>query len=175
MLVLSLVYLWSILGVAVLGASPHTVQADTAAGIAAICLLLPLKVLQERLAGKYETCWREASDERLSLVSSVFPGIRLIVRRLLFSELTQAQKLLNWQHHFGEKMRVLRANELVSLRLRLFSMALGNVVLFGLPILVALASFLVRTQALGLPLDSATAFSALSVFGMVCPGAPGNR
>ena len=71
-------------------------------------------------------------------------------------------------------MRALRSKELASLRLRLFSMvramsvatltaqALGNVVLFGLPVVVALSAFLVRTQVLGLPLDSATAFSALS-------------
>lgn len=88
------------------------------------------------------------------------------------------QKLLNWQQHYGDKMRALRSKELASLRLRLFSMvramsmatltrqALGNVVLFGLPIVVALSAFLVRTQVLGLPLDSATAFSALSAFGM---------
>ncbi|GAA5985560.1 hypothetical protein JCM11641_007994 [Rhodosporidiobolus odoratus] len=124
------------------------------AGVVAYVLIVPTHGWLGKLATRYQLEFMEAADGRLNLASEVLAQIRIV-------------KFFAWERKFLDKMGERRAAEVMALHKCYAVTTLGSVFIFGLPVLVSLATFLFHTKVMNQPLSAETAFTALALFNVI--------
>ncbi|KAK4700532.1 hypothetical protein P7C70_g5712, partial [Phenoliferia sp. Uapishka_3] len=124
------------------------------AGVAALVLVIPIQTLSARMFRKYHTRMREAADARIAFVTDVIHGIRLV-------------KYEAWEEQLGARMEKLRKAELAALWIKSLTSILDLLLMSGVPVVVAVSTFLCHTKVLHRDLDAASAFAALALFNII--------
>ncbi|KAL8280037.1 hypothetical protein RQP46_007618 [Phenoliferia psychrophenolica] len=124
------------------------------AGVATLLLAIGLQSRVSKVLRKYQIRMRKASDARIALVTDVIHGIRLV-------------KCEGWEAHLKAKMAVRRKAELDALWAKSLVVIIADMITGGVPIVVAVTTFLFHTQVLHRDLDAASAFASLALLDVI--------
>ncbi|GJN92324.1 hypothetical protein Rhopal_005354-T1 [Rhodotorula paludigena] len=111
------------------------------AGVAVLIAIMPVQAYISKLFNRYQDQLLHAADQRLELTTEVIGQVRIV-------------KFFAWERKFLEKMEVTRRKELRAIWKRALCVCFGGNLMFGTPILVAVATFTVHTKT----------FTALALF-----------
>ncbi|KAI9596883.1 P-loop containing nucleoside triphosphate hydrolase protein [Syncephalis fuscata] len=140
--VLSLVFLWKLLGASTIIGSLVIAPLFYISGLASS----RYTSLQERLM--------KTTDKRLAASNEVLQGIRII-------------KLFAWEQQFRERVMIKRENELVNVWKQLVMLIYFTVLGFATPAIITLATFGAHTLLFGNTLTASTAFTSLALLNIL--------
>lgn len=95
---------------------------------------MPVQAYISKLFNRYQDQLLHAADQRLELTTEVIGQVRIV-------------KFFAWERKFLEKMEVTRRKELLAIWKRALCVCFGGNLMFGTPILVAVATFTVHTKS----------------------------
>lgn len=121
------------------------------AGVIAMVFSVPSCFYLTKRMTYYQDQLLQRKDARMSAVSEVLNSVRII-------------KLFAWECRFEEQVKSLRANELLSLRCYMYSMAGMGVMWDAIPTIVALITFLYRSYYLNESMTPAQGYAGLMMF-----------
>ncbi len=126
------------------------------AGLAGLLTLLLLVPLARKIAKTYlklDDQIMEFRDERVSIMSSILSGIRIV-------------KYFAWEGEMRKEVEKIRAKEIKTRRKLFDNTARSTFIYYGASLLVGFVSFMVAL-ALGHDLDTPALFSSLALFGLL--------
>ncbi|KAL7907490.1 P-loop containing nucleoside triphosphate hydrolase protein [Trichoderma velutinum] len=120
-------------------------------GVVLMIALLPLNVLVSKRQVTAQMKVLSAADARVQASNELITNIRVI-------------KLCAWEEEFRKKIRLLRATELLELRVRFFWWSISMTVFYSLPFITTVLTLFIYTIVENQRLETKVAFPALAVF-----------
>jgi ABC-type multidrug transport system fused ATPase/permease subunit len=124
------------------------------AGIAVILLFIPMQGITARIYAVTQRKLMAATDSRLETVTEVISHIKLI-------------KFNAWESKFFDRMGDTRKHELQALMRKFAISTIQQVLIWGMPVIVASAAFSVHSVLLHKRLTADRAFASLILFNML--------
>jgi ABC-type multidrug transport system fused ATPase/permease subunit len=132
----------------------NTLGIASLAGMAVIVLFIPMQALTGRIYAITQRKLMAATDARLETVTEAIAHIKLI-------------KFNAWESKFFDRMGATRKQELQALLRKFAISTVQQVLIWGMPAIVASAAFAVHSVALKQPLTADAAFASLILFNML--------
>jgi len=116
-----------------------------------VLLLLPVQWYIGGVSSRLSTESTEVTTNRVHLMSEILTAIKLI-------------KFYSWEQPFSDRLDEIRAKEMALIKKNMYLKALNFMIVFAIPVFVALTSLSVFVVYQGRPLTASVSFTTLSVF-----------
>lgn len=116
-----------------------------------VLLLLPVQAIIGRISSRLSTEGTEITTTRVHLMSEILTAIKLI-------------KFYAWEIPFSDRLEEIRAKEMSLIKRNMYLKAFNFMVVFAIPVFVALTCLSVYVFAFNITLTASVSFTVLSVF-----------